>query len=92
MSPSAAKAAPVYLLWGEDAFLLRESALAVLGDVEAREVDAAEWEGGEAADLATPSLFGERRALLVTDARHLPEHGTGNYCPISPLPIRTRSS
>ena len=50
--------------------------MAVLGDAPAREVDAAEWQGGEAADLATPSLFGERRALLVTEARHLPEHGT----------------
>jgi DNA polymerase III subunit delta len=69
-------ASSIVLLSGQDPFLLREAALAVLGDVEAREVEAAEWEGGEAADLATPSLFGGRRALLVTDARHLPEHAT----------------
>ncbi|MGH2530192.1 MAG: DNA polymerase III subunit delta [Actinomycetota bacterium] len=66
--------APVHLLWGQDAFLLRRAALEILGsDVQPREIDASEWEGGETADLATPSLFGERRALLVTDARHLPD-------------------
>jgi DNA polymerase III subunit delta len=66
-------ATPVFLLWGDDAFLLRESALELLGDVRAREVDAGEWQGGELQDLATPSLFGERRALLVTDCRSLPK-------------------
>ena len=63
------------LLWGEDPFLLREAALEWLGDVQPREVDAAEWQGGETSDLATPSLFGERRALLVTDCRSLPDAG-----------------
>jgi DNA polymerase-3 subunit delta len=66
---------PVHLLWGEDAFLLREAAAEILDDVQPVEVDAAEWRGGETSDLATPSLFGERRALLVTDARSLPDHG-----------------
>ena len=59
------------LLWGEDAYLLREAALALLGATKATEVDAAEWEGGELQGLATPSLFGEPRALLVNDARSL---------------------
>jgi DNA polymerase III subunit delta len=63
----------VYLLWGEDPFLLREAAFEILGDVQPRELDAAEWQGGELSDLATPSLFGERRALLVTDCRSLPD-------------------
>jgi DNA polymerase III subunit delta len=63
----------VVLLWGEDAFLLRLEALRVLEGIDPREVDAALWRGGETADLATPSLFGERRALLVTDCRALPE-------------------
>jgi DNA polymerase-3 subunit delta len=62
---------PVLLLWGEDAFLLREAALEQLGDVRATEVDAADWQGTELQDLATPSLFGEARALLVTDCRSL---------------------
>jgi DNA polymerase III subunit delta len=62
---------PVTLLWGEDDFLLREAALALLGDTKATEVDAAEWQGGELHGLATPSLFGEPRALLVNDARSL---------------------
>ena len=70
MSP-AAKRSPVHLLWGEDDFLLRERAWELIGDLRATEVDAAEWQGGELQDLATPSLFGERRALLVTDARDL---------------------
>jgi DNA polymerase-3 subunit delta len=61
----------VTLLWGEDAFLLREAALELLGDLRPTEVDAAEWQGGELADLSTLSLFGERRALLVNDARSL---------------------
>ncbi|MEX0990676.1 MAG: DNA polymerase III subunit delta [Actinomycetota bacterium] len=68
-------APPVILLWGEDAFLLREAGLAFLGDVQPLEVDAEDWRGGETGDLVTPSLFGERRALLVTECRSLPDHG-----------------
>jgi DNA polymerase-3 subunit delta len=67
---------PVVLLWGEDAFLLREAALELVGGVQPREIDASEWQGGELADLATPSLFGERRALVVADCRSLPEQAT----------------
>jgi DNA polymerase-3 subunit delta len=59
------------LLWGEDDFLLREAAGAALGGVDPVEVDASAWTGAELQDLATPSLFGERRALLVTDGRAL---------------------
>ena len=70
MTPAKPKN-PVWLLWGEDAFLLREAAFARLGDLRPREVDASEWLGGELQDLATPSLFGERRALLVSDAKEL---------------------
>ena len=75
MSPSAAKAAPVYLLWGEDEFLLREATLELFGDLRPVEVDGGLWQGGETGDLATPSLFGERRALLVSDAKALPDEG-----------------
>ncbi|MEP7060024.1 MAG: DNA polymerase III subunit delta, partial [Actinomycetota bacterium] len=60
-----ASSAPVFLIWGEDAFLLREDAFQVLGDLRPTEVDAADWRGGELQDLATPSLFGEPRALLI---------------------------
>jgi len=76
VSPAKTVKPPVYFLWGEDAFLLREAALELLGDLRPVEVDAAEWQGGETADLATPSLFGERRALLVSNAKALPEEGT----------------
>jgi DNA polymerase-3 subunit delta len=69
--PKAAPAAPVRLLWGEDAFLLREAALQALGDRHAVEVSAEEWQGSELQDLATPSLFGEPRALLITGAKAL---------------------
>ena len=72
MSPASTRA-PIHLLWGEDDFLLRERARELLGDLRATEVDAAEWQGGELQDLATPSLFGERRALLITDAKDLPK-------------------
>lgn len=66
---------PVHLLWGQDEFLLREAALEILGELHPREIDAADWEGGETADLMTPSLFGERRALLVSNAKSLPDEG-----------------
>lgn len=75
MAPMA-KPGAVTLLWGENAFFLRETALATLGDVRATEVDAGEWTGGELQDLATPSLFGEPRALLVTDCRALSKAAT----------------
>jgi DNA polymerase-3 subunit delta len=68
---------PVTLLWGEDDFLLREAALPLLGGGRVTEVDAAEWQGGELQDLATPSLFGEARALLITDARSLSKDAIG---------------
>jgi DNA polymerase-3 subunit delta len=65
--------APVHLLWGHDEFLLRVAALELFGDVRPREVDAAEWQGGETSDLATPSLFGEARGLLVSNTRAVTE-------------------
>ena len=65
------------LLWGEDPFLLREAAAELLGGVRPTEVEAAAWQGGETSDLATPSLFGERRALVVTDCRSLSREALG---------------
>ncbi|MGZ5318818.1 MAG: DNA polymerase III subunit delta [Actinomycetota bacterium] len=66
-----APTAPVTRLWGEDAFLLREAGLAAFGGSHPTEVDAGEWQGGELQDLATPSLFGEPRGLMISDARSL---------------------
>ena len=68
---------PVALFWGEDPFLLRLAALTLLQQrgVRATEVAGADWRGGETSDLATPSLFGEQRALLVTGAESVPEAG-----------------
>jgi DNA polymerase-3 subunit delta len=65
----------VTLLWGEDAYLLREAALELLGEIEATEVESAAWQGGELQSLSTPSLFGEPRALLLSDARSLSREG-----------------
>jgi DNA polymerase III subunit delta len=62
---------PVTLLWGDDDFLLREEASKLLGDLRADELDAGEWVPGALQGLATPSLFGEPRALMITDARSL---------------------
>ena len=62
---------PATLVWGEDPYLVREGALSILGETRATEVDAADWQGDELQGLATPSLFGEPRALLVNDARSL---------------------
>lgn len=96
MSP-AVKNASVTLLWGEDEFLLRERALELLGDRKPTEVDAAEWRGNELQDLATPSLFGEPRALLITDARSLPKEALAELAaylaspdPDAPLAICAR--
>jgi len=69
--------APVVLLWGDDPYLLRLGALRILEErgAPAVEVDGAEWRGGELSDLATPSLWGERRGLLVTRCEGLTEAG-----------------
>src|SRR5690242_12865772 len=66
---------PVALFWGEDEFLLREAANDLLAEFEVRadEVAGSDWQGGETANLSTPSLFGERRALLVTGVQSLSE-------------------
>lgn len=67
----AGRRPPVTLLWGEDPYLIREAALALLGETKATEVEASAWTGTELQGLATPSLFGEPRALLINDARSL---------------------
>ena len=74
---TGSKRASISLLWGEDAYLLREAALSSIGSLRVTEVDAAQWQGGELQDLATPSLFGEPRALLITDARSLTKDAMG---------------
>jgi len=68
----------VVLFWGDDEFLLRLEAHTLLEarGVRAVEVDASEWRGGETSDLATPSLWGEARALLVTRCQALADSGT----------------
>ena len=65
------------LFWGDDPFLLRDAATALLRarGISATELSGRAWQGGETADLATPSLWGERRGLLVTDCQALPEAG-----------------
>jgi DNA polymerase-3 subunit delta len=72
-----AGAARVVLYWGEDEFLLRLAALRLLEErgIRATEVDASEWRGGETTDLATPSLWGEERALLVSGCQGLTDVG-----------------
>jgi DNA polymerase III subunit delta len=75
------------LLWGEDPFLLREAAVEALGEVTPTEVDAHEWQGGETADLATPSLWGEPRALLVTHAKDLSERAVAEIAAYLSHPI-----
>lgn len=62
----------VVMLWGEHLFLLREAAREIFGDVRPQEIDGVEWQGGVTGDLATPSLFGEVRGLLVASAQDLP--------------------
>ncbi len=68
----------VVLFWGEDPYLLREAAHGALTGFDVTEVDGGEWQGTELQHLATPPLFGDPRALLVTDARSLPKEATGD--------------
>jgi DNA polymerase III subunit delta len=70
MSPSRRS---VVLLWGEDPFLLREAAREAFGEVDPTTADGTAWRPGLTSDLATPSLLGEARGLLVTQADELPE-------------------
>jgi DNA polymerase III subunit delta len=65
----------VVLLWGEDPFLLREAARQEFGDVEPTVAAGHEWRPGLTSDLATPSLLGEARGLLITQADDLPDEG-----------------
>ena len=70
MSESETKGS-VVLLWGESDHLLRLAAAEALEGVRPTEIDAVEWQPGATADLATPSLFGEPRALLISNGQHL---------------------
>src|SRR5438132_5510809 len=76
-SSSARRSISTALLWGEDEFLLRLAALQLAEEhaVKPTEIEGADWRGMETADLATPSLWGERRGLLVTNCQGLPEAG-----------------
>ncbi|HEX2024768.1 MAG TPA: DNA polymerase III subunit delta [Actinomycetota bacterium] len=65
-------AKPVTLLWGDDRYLLREAGRALFDAAEPTVASGAEWRPGLTADLATPSLLGEPRGLLVLDADDLP--------------------
>lgn len=64
---------PVLLLWGSDSFLLREAGREAFGQIEPTVIAGTEWRPGRTADLATPSLLGEARGLLVTEADALPD-------------------
>jgi DNA polymerase-3 subunit delta len=65
----------VVLVWGEHEYLVAEAARAIVDGrgLRASEVAAAEWRGGELSDLSTPSLWGERRALIVSGCQRLPD-------------------
>ncbi|MGH2673979.1 MAG: DNA polymerase III subunit delta [Actinomycetota bacterium] len=68
-------AAPVLVLWGDSSFLLRRAAMEAFGEVHPVELDGSDWSPGSTADLATPSLFGEQRGLMITAAQALPRDG-----------------
>lgn len=81
--------ARVVLYWGEDEFVLRLAALRLLEErgLRATEVEASEWRGGETADLATPSLWGEERALLVSACQSLTEVGAREIAAYVEAPV-----
>ncbi len=65
----------VLLLWGDSAYLLRQAAVEAFGEVRPVEVEGPTWRPGATSDLATPSLFGEERGLMITAAQSLPREG-----------------
>lgn len=67
--------APVILLWGESPFLLREAAKRLLGEGPVTEVEGASWQPGMTSDIATPSLFGESRRMLLTGLQDVDKAG-----------------
>lgn len=67
--------APVVLLWGENLFLLRETAKRLLGETPVTEIEGSAWRPGMSSDIATPSLFGESRAMLLTGVQDLDKEG-----------------
>jgi DNA polymerase III subunit delta len=69
------KNAPVVLLWGEDRYLLREAGRAEFEGLDPIVAAGPDWRPGLTADLATPSLLGEPRSLVVVDAEGLPDEG-----------------
>jgi DNA polymerase III delta subunit len=48
---------PVTLLWGEDDYILREAALALLGETRSQRLMRAQWEGRLSLEAARPRLF-----------------------------------
>jgi DNA polymerase III subunit delta len=66
---------PLLVLWGDSSFLLRHAALEAFGEVRPVEVDGGDWRPGSTSDLATPSLLGEERGLLIGAAQSLPPDG-----------------
>lgn len=65
----------VLLLWGEDPFILRNAAREAFGEVEPTVTAGNQWRPGMTSDLATPSLLGEARGLLVTEADEISDEG-----------------
>jgi DNA polymerase-3 subunit delta len=78
---------PVLLLWGESDFLLREAAHEAFGETTPREIDGAEWVAGATSDLATPSLLGEERGLLVAGAQALPPEALEEIAEYTRAPV-----
>src|SRR5689334_4335962 len=72
MSPNSGTPAPVTLVIGPEELLAERAVAEVVtaaraldGDVDVRELDVAELAPGAFAELVSPSLFGERRVLVV---------------------------
>ena len=70
---SEARAAPVVLISGPEAFLgdramqaIREALKAEIAELELHDIDAASYTAGELFTLASPSLFAEPRLIRVT--------------------------
>ena len=76
----------VLVLWGDSDYLLRLAAAQSFGDLRPVEVEAGSWTPGATADLATPSLFGEGRGLLVSGAQDLPAEAVAEIAAYAAAP------
>jgi DNA polymerase-3 subunit delta len=80
VAPDTAQLVPITAIVGDEELLVERAVAVVVGmaraadaDTDVREIVAASLESGQLAELTSPSLFGERRVLVLRDIEQLPK-------------------